>query len=144
MNRMGITKSQQKVVFVIGSLFILALAAYMAFLATDEPVYESTVIFVTSSEARIKIKEHQDVFILDVRSNEEFVARRIPGAVNIPYTMIRARQDLLPGDRQAQIMVYCRTGRRAAIAANELLALGYINVIVFPGMVSWDYETVTG
>ena len=142
------SKLSNKKMFIIA--FALGLLAYFAIqviveLTRDgETVHEPTIQFISSSEANSKINEHQGAFILDVRSNEEYFEIRIPGAINIPYLMIGAKQDLLPGDKQTLIFVYCRTGRRATTAANKLLELGYTNIVVFPGMASWQYETVTG
>ena len=131
---------------VLVTVFCLSLAiiVYVVFFHRGEGARDSMVLFVSSSEAREKINEHQDAFILDVRSAEEFFSVRIPGSVNIPYLMIRQEQDLLPSDRHHLIFIYCRTGRRAAIAAHELVALGFTDIIVFPGMATWVYETVTG
>ena len=132
------------VVAVLGLLGILTIAFFLAFALEDETAAEPTVQFITSSEAREKINEHQETFILDVRSIEEFLERRIPGAVNIPYNMVAAEQEKLPQDKHMLIFVYCMSGRRAGIAANELLELGYTSIIVFPGMIDWEYETITG
>ena len=145
-------KTRRKAIFAIGICGILAIAIYVAFSLRAgetyepmvEPTGEPTVQFISSSEAREKINEHQDAFILDVRSNEEFYSIRIPGAVNIPHLMIASMQDLLPDDRHSLIFVHCRVGMRATTAANTLLELGYTNIIVFPGMDSWEYETVSG
>ena len=142
MSRLRSIKKSYLIAFAIVLCGILAIIVILTRLS--EAAHEPAVLFVTSSEANEKINEHQGAFILDVRSNEEFLARRIPGAVNIPYLIIGANQDLLPEDKQALIFVYCRTGRRAAIAANALLGLGYTNIIVFPGMISWVYETDSG
>ena len=140
---MNLLSSKKRFFIVIAIGLCVVLAAVM-YLSMSHEVNEPTVLFVTSSEAHEKISEHQDAFILDVRSSGEFTASRVPGAVNIPYLNIEREQNLLPQDRNALIFVYCRTGRRAAIAASELLDLGYVNIVVFPGMATWDYETVSG
>ena len=45
-------------------------------------------------------------------------------------------------DKQAVLLVYCRSGRRSHDAANKLLALGYENVYDFGGIIDWPYEKV--
>jgi len=40
------------------------------------------------------------------------------------------------------ILVYCRSGRRCKIAAEEFVNLGYTNVKEFGGIIDWEYETV--
>jgi len=47
-------------------------------------------------------------------------------------------------DSNEIILVYCRSGRRSALAAEELTELGYVNVFDFGGIIVWPYETVSG
>ena len=134
--------TKKKLAFAIGFVAFLVIIVFLILNSSDEISQMPRVQNISSSEAWHKINEHQDLFLLDVRSNEEFYEIRIPGAINIPYQLIAGKRDLLPDDRHALIFVYCRTGRRAAIAANQLLILGYTNIYVFPGMESWAYETL--
>ncbi len=46
-------------------------------------------------------------------------------------------------DKDQLILVYCRSGRRSAIAAKCLTDMGYTNVKDFGGMIDWPYEVVT-
>jgi rhodanese-related sulfurtransferase len=56
----------------------------------------------------------------------------------IPYDQVAARAADLPADKAAPIVVYCRTGRESAIAAQTLLDLGYTDVINLEGgMTAW-------
>ena len=54
------------------------------------------------------------VTILDTRTQAEYDAWHIPGAVLIPYTELRDRLDELPRDRP--VYAYCRSGFRSCIA----------------------------
>ena len=45
---------------------------------------------------------------------------------------------MLP-DKDAQILVYCRSGRRSKIAAESLAKLDYTNVKEFGGIIDWPY-----
>ena len=62
--------------------------------------------------------------IVDVRSNEEYLAGHLPNAVNVPYDEISKLIKIAPDKSQA-IFLYCHSGRRAAIAETELSKLGY-------------------
>ena len=137
-----LTIKNWNVLAAIWLLGILAFAFFLALALEGETV--PTVRFITSSEAHEKINEHPEAFILDVRSNEEFLERRIPGAVNIPHYMVASAQEILPQDNHTLIFLYCRAGMRASAAATQLAALGYTNIVVFPGMDTWEYETIMG
>jgi rhodanese-related sulfurtransferase len=67
--------------------------------------------------------------IIDVRTPEEFASGHIDGAINIPYDQIEAK---LPGlkkvEKEDNILVYCRSGRRSETAKETLNKLGYKNV----------------
>ena len=52
----------------------------------------------------------------------------------------RAEKEL--PDKDQLILVYCRSGRRSKIAAEELVKLGYTNVKEFGGIIDWEYEIV--
>lgn len=70
-----------------------------------------------------------DPIWIDVRSAAEFQQGHLPGAVNIPHTDITSRIQQLTSDKNAQIQLYCRSGRRSGLAAAELKKLGYQHVV---------------
>jgi len=81
-------------------------------------------------------KHPQHLFVLDVRSPEEFAAGHVPGAVNVPYDQIASRLVDVPKDKD--VVLYCRSGRRAGIAAEVLQANGYTRLSHLEGdMNAW-------
>lgn len=84
------------------------------------------------------------VVLLDVRTKEEFDEAHIDGAALVPYDAIDQNVDKLPEGKDTTIIVYCRSGRRSAIAAETLLGMGYTQVYDLGGIQDWPYETVTG
>lgn len=59
--------------------------------------------------------------LVDVRTREEYVMEHIRGAVNIPHYDLEYYRELL---QDRQVVVYCNTGHRSAIAQNKLASLG--------------------
>ena len=95
---------------------------------------------ITPEKAKEIMDSGDPHIILDVREKDEYDAGHIPGAVLIPYGEISEKApDIMP-DKTAQILVYCRSGRRSKIAAASLSELGYTNVKEFGGFIDWPYE----
>ena len=80
--------------------------------------------------------------MLDVREQSEYDAGHIPGAVLLPSGSVQQMAaDVLP-DKDAKILVYCRSGNRSRTAANVLVSLGYTQVYDFGGIINWPYDVV--
>ena len=95
---------------------------------------------ITPEEAKKIMDSDEEHIILDVREQDEYDSGHISGAILIPYTEIENKaEDMLP-NKDAQILVYCRSGRRSKIASESLAKLGYINIKEFGGIIDWPYE----
>jgi len=84
-----------------------------------------------------------DHVLLDVRTPQEFASGHIEGAVNIAVEELEYRLSEVPADKE--IIVYCQSGRRSAIAADTLEANGY-TVRDLGGVINWTgagYALVT-
>ena len=97
---------------------------------------------LTPEQAKARMEENPDLILLDVRTQEEFEQGHIPGAVCLPTEMIAADMPFLFG-KDAEILLYCRSGRRSADAAKKLRDMGFTNVFDFGGIIDWPYETTT-
>ena len=97
---------------------------------------------IAPEEAKRMMDDGEAFILLDVRTEEEFETKRIEGAVLIPDYEIKERAPAELPDKNAQILVYCRSGRRSAQAAENLIKMGYANVYDFGGIIDWPYETV--
>lgn len=95
---------------------------------------------ITAEEAKEIMDSEEGYIILDVRTQEEYDAGHIPGAMLIPNTEIEARAEEELPDKDQLILVYCRSGRRSKLAAEILVALGYTNIKEFGGIIDWSYE----
>ncbi|MDR0249762.1 MAG: rhodanese-like domain-containing protein [Burkholderiales bacterium] len=75
----------------------------------------------------------EPVFLIDVRSPQEFAEGYLVGAVNIDYREIVAKIGSVTSDKNARIELYCRSGRRSGIAQNSLREAGYQNAVNLGG-----------
>jgi phage shock protein E len=75
-------------------------------------------------------------FVLDVRTPEEYASGYVPGAVNIPHDQVASRLAEVPKDKE--VVLYCRSGRRALQAADVLASNGYKDLAHLQGdMIAW-------
>ena len=100
----------------------------------------SMYVEITATEAKKIMDNGDDYVVLDVREQNEFNAGHIPGSILIPYTQIDAKAETMLPNKDKQILVYCRSGRRSKIASESLAKLGYTNVKEFGGIIDWPYE----
>ena len=97
---------------------------------------------ISGAEAKALMNSESGYIILDAREQDEYDEGHIPGAILIPYGEIADRAEKELADKDQLILVYCRSGRRSKIAAEELVKLGYTNVKEFGGIIDWEYEIV--
>ena len=88
---------------------------------------------IKPDEARRLVEE--GATLLDVRSPSEFDSGCLPGAKNVPLQDLDSSLDRL--DREAHIVVYCRSGMRSSAAARKLMASGFNKVHDLGPMHAW-------
>ena len=101
---------------------------------------QSMYINITPDDAKKIMDSGEDYVLLDVREKDEYDAGHIPGAILIPHGEISERAENVIVNKDVQILVYCRSGRRSKIASESLLELGYTNIKEFGGIIDWQYE----
>lgn len=118
-------------------LFIALAAAAVAVQAQPKPI--------SPRAARDLLTSDKNALLLDVRTREEFIEVRIPGSVLLPFDAIDAASAArIVGPKDRTVVVYCRSGRRSAVAASTLASLGYRNVYDLGGIGAWPFGTVRG
>lgn len=92
----------------------------------EEAKQQITEISVDEAEASIPDTD----LLIDVREPEEFRQGHLSGAVNIPRGMLEFKFSATPeyDSRDLNIVVYCKTSGRGALAANSLKQMGYHHV----------------
>jgi rhodanese-related sulfurtransferase len=76
-----------------------------------------------------------DVYLLDVREDDEWAAGHAPEAVHVRLGELNDRSEEIPRDRE--IYVICRSGARSAYATQALAGAGWKAVNVSDGMTGW-------
>ena len=104
---------------------------------------EAVYVNITAQEAKKLMDSQEGYVILDTRTKEEYDQGHIPGAILIPYDEILAKAESILKDKNQLILVYCRSGRRSKLAAEDLVKLGYTNIREFGGIIDWPYKVET-
>ena len=97
---------------------------------------------ISMAEAVEMMEKEENYIILDVRTEQEFAAGHIPGAILLPNETIGTKEIPHLPDKDQLIMVYCRSGNRSKQASGKLVQLGYTNIVEFGGINSWPGEVV--
>ncbi len=129
------------------SLFLVPVAA-VAFVAVlsgcggdDVAVPEATAgtsTLIDGAEG-VALIDQGDALVIDVRTTEEYTGGHLVGAqnINVEDEALWA-QRIEPLDRDRPTVVYCRSGRRSAVAAQLLIEAGFTQVYDLGGVEDWD------
>lgn len=96
---------------------------------------------ISASKAK-SMMDDGNVIIVDVRTAEEYNEGHIAQAILIPNESISTSQPSSLPDKDAVILIYCRSGNRSKQAADKLVAMGYTKIYDFGGIIDWTYGTV--
>jgi Rhodanese-related sulfurtransferase len=120
-------------------LFALILIA-IAVLSGCSEVSETKIEYQKITAQQAYEMMFDDVIVLDVRTEEEFAEGHIKNAVLLPDYEVKEKAESMFADKSQTILIYCRTGRRSALAAKDLIEMKYTKVYDFGGIVDWPYE----
>ncbi len=130
--------------FMIGTVVIAACVPSVTREASTDQVGEQisipagTYTNITPAELSTLL-ENNDFLLVNVHIPYE---GNIPGTdLSIPYNDIESHTNLLPGDKAARLVIYCKSGPMADIAAEELLELGYTQIYNLEGgFTAWQAD----
>ncbi len=100
---------------------------------TEEDAPDKAAYHKISAEEAYEMMISQEI-VVDVRTREEYDGGHIENAVLVPNESIGSEMPETLPDKEATLLVYCRSGRRSKDAAQKLLALGYQSV--------YDFDTI--
>jgi rhodanese-related sulfurtransferase len=115
--------------FCIFVFMILTLVSALSGCVTRPP--EKAQYIDTSVQQAKEMIDKGDVFILDVRTQEEYDAEHIRNSTLIPVQDLSKRLNEVPRDRK--ILVYCRTGGRSTTASEILVNNGFTQIYNMKG-----------
>ncbi|ORJ60434.1 rhodanese-like domain-containing protein [Geothermobacter hydrogeniphilus] len=101
------------------------------------PVRAAQVRNINADQARKIIATMDDLFLLDVRTPQEYAEVRLDGARLIPINDFVARIAEVPKDRP--VLVYCAVGSRSSRVADYLARSGYADVYNLTGGI-WAWQ----
>jgi len=87
----------------------------------------------TVDDVRSKLDKHENFLLVDVREESEWTKDHLPGAIHLGKGIIERDIEERVPDLNAQIVLYCGGGCRAALAADSLQKMGYRNVLSMDG-----------
>ncbi len=79
----------------------------------------------------LKEKMEKGAILVDVRTEEEYFVRSIPGSINIPLRKLASRAGEI--DRNSEIILYCKIGQRSYMALLELKRMGFEKISMLEG-----------
>ena len=95
---------------------------------------------ISGEEAYKLINENNDIFILDVRTKEEYDKGHIQGAKLIPVGVLSSRIGELEKYKDKPILVYCASGGRSPQAVKHLVEDEFSHIYhLSRGISSWRY-----
>ncbi len=103
----------------------------------EEPRFKDPAVL-----SRLIEEKNESYLLVDVRTPEEYVAGHITSATRITHTDIANTPPT--EDKDARIILYCRSGNRSEQARRVLLRMGYQNVTNFGGVIHWPGPLVSG
>lgn len=116
---------------------LIVIAPLLSFLLSCQ-TNESKINNVSASEAKSLVEDGRDIFIIDVRTEEEYQGGYIPLAINLNYYDKNFEVELNKLDKSKSILLYCQSGGRSSIAAGIAQKLGFKKVYNLQGgIMAW-------
>ena len=110
-------------------LFLLLLLVFFIVGCSDNGL----ISYISAKEKII----NNGAILLDVRTKEEYDENHIDGATLLPLDSINDEVSSVISDKNTEIIVYCKSGKRSHEALELLTSLGYKNVYDLGSIDNW-------
>jgi rhodanese-related sulfurtransferase len=139
------TPFSSRLVVIVG-VILIASVIYITFVAQRGLVSDTAGPAGVDPELLVAFQLDTDVLtLIDARSPEEHAAAHIPGAINVPFDAVEANASLLPAEKEGLVVVHCKTGKRAGVLKEQLVAMGYTDVqILSSEQIKWGDDGPVG
>jgi rhodanese-related sulfurtransferase len=108
-------------------------------------LYRNTVPLIHADELKSLREQNKDVYLLDVRSVEEFEVSKIEGADFVDYDSFNA-ENVEDIPRDAKVVLYCAIGYRSERVGEKMIEMGFTDVQnLYGGIFDWkntDHEVI--
>src|SRR5579871_3998146 len=84
-------------------------------------------------EVKKRLDNRDKLVLVDVREDNEWARGHLPGATHLGKGVIERDVERAFPDKEAPLVLYCGGGYRSALAADNLMKMGYTNVISMDG-----------
>jgi rhodanese-related sulfurtransferase len=139
------TQVTRRILIVAALLAAVALPLTALWAASERPALDNMLSAVKSKITEITVADGKALFDkggytwVDVRTDPEFKAGHLPGAKSLDRGLMEFNVEKAIPDKAAPIVVYCKTGGRAALATATLAEMGYTNVkSMNGGFMDWE------
>ena len=125
---------------ITNSLSWLLLAAVVVYFAYSKGWIFAGFESITPKQAQSMLENDKNVFLLDVRTEEEFNQEFINGATLIPVQVLAQNLPKIENVKDKKIIVYCHSGNRSVNASRILAKNGFTPLNVTGGITRWKSE----
>ena len=114
--------------------FLVAIFAGVAFAEEPQPIEAPSI---TPADLHERRELGEAPVVIDVRTQAEYAAGHVAGAINIPFDQVANR--ISEVDAPHGVALYCMVGPRARKGESALLAAGYRSVLHLEGgLAAWQ------
>jgi len=128
---------------IINIIYWIAFAAIAFYFAYSKGWVLADFESVTPQQAHTLLENDKNVFLLDVRTHDEFSKEYIEGATLIPVQILSSNLTKLQNVKNKKIIVYCHSGNRSVAASRILIDNGFTPLNLKGGISQWKNDGFT-
>ena len=96
-----------------------------------------------SSQELVALSNEGKTVILDLRSADDFNEGHITNSINIPFKDLDDRSHEIPSNEEKQIVLICEMGSNSGNAGEQLMKLGFKDILILSGGISqWKMDNL--